>query len=164
MGLFKPKLRADIQEKLNRPGIRVFIAVDCVAGLPVPEGTISQIYCFDDRIEIVSNGVEYNLRMEKIQSVSIQMNGYAQTQFVSSTGGAILGAAVAGPIGAAIGGRVKEKSKTTIVSCLVFSYFNKDGELTYMAFDVSHTPKAKKVVQHFESIKKDRDASNPIEL
>lgn len=164
MGLFKPKLRADIQAKLNRPGVRAFISVPCVAGLPVPDRTLSQIYCFDDFVEIVSNGVEYNLRMDKIQSVSIQMNGYTQTQYVSSTGGAILGAAVAGPLGAAIGGRVKEKNQTTFVSCLVFSYFNKDGELTYIAFDVSHTPKAKTVVQHFENIKKDRGASNPIEL
>lgn len=125
MGLFKPKLRADIQEKLNRPGVRAFISVPCVEGLPVPERVLSQIYCFDDRIEIVSNGVEYLLRMEKIQSVTTQMNGYL---------------------------------------LLIISYVDKYDELTYVSFDVSHTPKVKEVVRHFENVKKDSGTGCPVEL
>lgn len=162
MGLFKPKLRADIAEKANRPGVRVFVSVRCTAGLPVPEDTLCQIYYFDDHVEVVAGGVEYTLRMEKIQSVSIETSGKTQTQFVSSAGGAMLGAAVAGPIGAAFGGRVKEKSKTTITSYLVFSYINKDGDVAYMAFDATHTPKCRDMAQLFQAGQRER--GGPVEL
>ena len=164
MGLFKPKLRADIAEKANRQGVRVFVSVPCTDGLPVPEGTLCQIYYFDDHIEVVAGGVEYALRMEKIRSVSIETSGKTQTQYVSSAGGAMLGAAVAGPVGAAFGGRVKEKSKTTITSYLVFSYTNKDGEAASMAFDATHTPKCRDMVQVFEADQKCRSASGPVDL
>ena len=164
MGLFKPKLRADIAEKKNRPGVRVFVAVPCVAGLPTPERALSQIYYFDDRVEVVSNDVEYNLPMDRIQSVSIQRSGDIQTQYVSSAGGALIGAAVAGPVGAAIGGRMKKKTETTITSYLVFQYINKSGEVTYMSFDASHTPKCQDMERLFQSSRKSGGASIQIEL
>ena len=126
MGLFKPKLNPEIRAKAERPGVRVFVSVPSASGLPVPERTLAQVYYFDDRIEIDAGGVEYDLSMDRIQSVSIQTNVDRQTQFVSSAGGALLGAAVAGPIGAAVGGRVKEKQTQQTESYLIIHYIGKD--------------------------------------
>lgn len=68
----------------------MFVSVPSASGLPVPERTLAQVYYFDDHVEIDAGGVEYDLSMDKIQSVSIQTNVDWQTQFVSSAGGALL--------------------------------------------------------------------------
>lgn len=153
MGLLKPGLRKDIEEKQNRPGVLAFVSVRCVAGLPVPEDIYAQIYYFEDRVEIVCGGVEYILPAEKIQDISIQTSLDVQRKFVSSIGGAALGAAVAGPVGAAIGGRVKEKKTVRVLSYLVIYYTNQAGESTYLAFDASHTPKCQTIAKLFQDKK-----------
>lgn len=109
MSLFKPKMDPAIKAKAERPGVLVFVSVPCVSGLPVPEKTMAQVYYFEDHLEIDAGGTEYNLTLEKVQEIAIQNHVEQQTQAVSSVGGAMLGAAIAGPIGAAIGGRAKER-------------------------------------------------------
>lgn len=149
MGLFKPKLDPAIKAKVERPGVRAFASVPCSSGLPVAESTLCQIYYFDDRLEIVAAGVEYTLKMEQIHNISIQTESNVQSQLVSSTGGAVLGAAIAGPVGAAVGGRAKKKEIRTFISYLTISYTSKDGSVAYMAFDASHTPKCREMESLF---------------
>ena len=150
MGLFKPKLNPEIRAKAERPGVRVFVSVPSASGLPGPERTLAQVYYFDDRIEIDAGGVEYDLSMDRIQSVSIQTNVDRQTQFVSSAGGALLGAAVAGPIGAAVGGRVKEKQTQQTESYLIIHYIGKDGTPAVLSFFAKHTPKCRELAELFQ--------------
>ena len=137
MGLFKPKLNPEIRAKAEQPGVRVFVSVPSASGLPVPERTLAQVYYFDDHVEIDAGGVEYDLSMDKIQSVSIQTNVDWQTQFVSSAGGALLGAAVAGPIGAVVG-------------YLIIHYIVKDGTPAVLSFFATHTPKCRELAELFQ--------------
>lgn len=65
-------------------------------------------------------------------------------------GGAMLGAAIAGPIGAAIGGRAKEKKIQSTTSFLVVSYTGKDGAPAYITFDALYTPKCADIVKLFQ--------------
>ena len=150
MGLFKPKLNPEIRAKAEQPGVRVFVSVPSASGLPVPERTLAQVYYFDDHVEIDAGGVEYDLSMDKIQSVSIQTNVDRQTQFVSSAGGALLGAAVAGPIGAVVGGRIKEKQTQQTESYLIIHYIGKDGTLAVLSFVATHTPKCRELAELFQ--------------
>ena len=140
MSLFKPKIDPAVKAKKERPGVRAFVSVPCSSGLPVAEGTLCQIYYFDDCLEIVAAGVEYTLKMEQVQDISIQTQSNVQSQFVSSSGGAILGAAIAGPVGAAVGGRVKEKKTQKRVSYMVITYTDKSGSVANIVFDSLFTP------------------------
>ena len=139
MSLFKPKMDPAIKAKAERPGVLVFVSVPCVSGLPVPEKTMAQ-----------AGGTEDNLTLEKVQEIAIQNHVEQQTQAVSSVGGAMLGAAIAGPIGAAIGGRAKEKKIQSTTSFLVVSYTGKDGAPAYIAFDALYTPKCADIVKLFQ--------------
>ena len=150
MGLFKPKLNPEIRAKAEQPGVRVFVSVPSASGLPVPERTLAQVYYFDDHVEIDAGGVEYDLSMDKIQSVSIQTNVDRQTQFVSSAGGALLGAAVAGPIGAVVGGRIKEKQTQQTESYLIIHYIGKDGTAAVLSFFATYTPKCRELAELFQ--------------
>lgn len=149
MGLFKPKVDPAVKAKKERPGVRAFVSVPCSSGLPVTEGTLCQIYYFDDCLEIVAAGVEYILKMEQVQDILIRTQSNVQSQFVSSTGGAILGAAIAGPVGAAVGGRAKKKEVREIALYLTISYTGKDGNAAYMAFIATHTPKCREMESLF---------------
>lgn len=150
MSLFKPKMDPAIKAKAERPGVLVFVSVPCVSGLPVPEKTMAQVYYFEDHLEIDAGGTEYNLTLEKVQEIAIQTHVERQTQAVSSVGSAMLGAAIAGPIGAAIGGRAKEKKIQSTTSFLVVSYTGKDGAPAYIAFDALYTPKCADIVKLFQ--------------
>lgn len=150
MGLFKPKMDPAVKAKAERPGVRVFVSVPCVAGLPVPEKTLAQIYYFDDRVEIDAGGTEYSLTLDRVRQIGIQTSVEQQTQVVSSVGGAVLGAAVAGPLGAAVGGRAKEKQTRSTSSYLVIHYIGKGGAPAYIAFDSLYTPKCTDIVKLFQ--------------
>ncbi|MDE6591208.1 MAG: hypothetical protein K2K53_12875, partial [Oscillospiraceae bacterium] len=106
-------------------------------------------YYLDNCLEIVSAGAEYTLKMEQVQDISIQTKSNVHSQLVSSAGGAVLGAAIAGPVGAAVGGRAKKKEVREIVSHLMISYTKKDGDPAYMAFVSSHTPKCREMESLF---------------
>lgn len=150
MGLFKPKTKPAIKAKMERPGVRFFVSVVCTAGLPVPDNTLSQIYYFDDRIEIDAAGVEYSISMDKITDISIQTSVSTQSHYEGSVGGAVLGAVVAGTLGAAIGGRPKEKKTQSTESYLVISYINQSGNAAYIAFNALYTPKCRDMVTLFQ--------------
>ena len=109
MGLLKPKLDPAIKAKLERPGVQVFAAVPCIAGLSAPVKTLCQLYYLDDRIEVDTPDTEYSISMERVQDVSLQKEFYEKSKVTSSMGGAFVGALIAGPTGAIIGGRPKEK-------------------------------------------------------
>ena len=80
----------------------------------------------------------------------IKTDSEIQKQYVSSVGGAIGGGILFGPIGAAIGGRAKQKTTHTTQSYLIITYKNSEGNLVNLAFDVTYNySKAHATVKEF---------------
>lgn len=104
-------------------------------GLTLPERTHCQLYLCDDRIVIEGNGITFNLANSKIIDISLKTDREIEKAYVSSSGGAVGGALLFGPVGALIGGRVKEKKNTKIITYLIITY-EKDDSPDYIAFDV----------------------------
>ncbi|PXV85088.1 hypothetical protein C8E03_11912 [Lachnotalea glycerini] len=153
MGLFKPKLRKDIEEKIKNLSPKSFISVGLTAGLPLPETTTCQLYYCDDRIEIDGNNVNFVLPFNKIQDISIKTSVEIAKNYVSSAGGAVAGAVLFGAVGALIGGRVKTKTEKNLTSYLIFTYIDDNNEVKYIGFDVTYTPKSKEFVTLYENQK-----------
>ena len=139
MGLLKPKLDPAIKAKKERPGVRAFVSVDCIAGILGSSNPLCQIYYLDDRIEVDTPDTEYSISMERVRDVSIQRE----------LGGAFVGALIAGPTGAVIGGRPKVKQTVHSASFLVIEYTGTDGALEQMVFDATYTPKCKDMATIF---------------
>lgn len=149
MGLLKPKLDPAIKAKKERPGVRAFVSVDCIAGIPGSANPLCQIYYLDDRIEVDTPDTEYSISMERVRDVSIQREFYEKSKVTSSMGGAFVGALIVGPTGAVIGGRPKVKQTVHSASFLVIEYARTDGELAQMVFDATYTPKCKDMATIF---------------
>lgn len=148
MGLFKPKLRSDIQDRIKDIDPRVFVSIPHVNGLPIAENTLCQIYYTDDNIFIDGSGQSFNLSNEKISAIEIKTDVEIQKQYVSSVAGGITGTIVFGPLGALIGGRVKEKKIKNTTRYLIITYTS-DNEIKYLGFDITYTPKALEIIKLF---------------
>lgn len=148
MGLFKPKLRSDIKDRIKEIDPRVFVSIPHVNGLPIAENTLCQIYYTDDNIFIDGSGQSFNLSNEKISAIEIKTDVEIQKQYVSSVAGGITGAIVFGPLGALIGGRVKEKKIKNTTRYLIITYTS-DNEIKYLGFDITYTPKALEIIKLF---------------
>ena len=149
MGLLKPKLDPAIKAKKERPGVRAFVSVDCIAGILGSSNPLCQIYYLDDRIEVDTPDTEYSVPMERVRDVSIQREFYEKSKVTSSMGGAFVGALIMGPTGAVIGGRPKVKQTVHSASFLVIEYTGTDGALEQMVFDATYTPKCKDMATIF---------------
>ena len=148
MGLFKPKLRSDIQDRIKEIDPRVFVSIPHVNGLPIAENTLCQIYYTDDNLFIDGSGQSFNLSNEKISAIEIKTDVEIQKQYVSSVAGGITGTLVFGPLGALIGGRVKEKKIKNTTRYLIITYTS-DNEIKYLGFDITYTPKALEIIKLF---------------
>lgn len=134
------------QEKLEKKKTATF---EHISGLPIAEEAICKVSLEDDRIKIVRNGDTYNLYKEKLLDVNIKTETVGSSQYVSSVGGAIAGGMIAGPLGAAIGGRTKEKGGMAHFYYLIFVY-EKDGQLQSIVFNaMGQYSKACKFVEDF---------------
>ncbi|WP_321993876.1 hypothetical protein [Clostridium butyricum] len=148
MGLFKPKLRSDIQDRIKEIDPRVFVSIPHVNGLPIAENTLCQIYYTDDNIFIDGSGQSFNLSNEKISAIEIKTDVEIHKQYVSSVAGGITGAILFGPLGALIGGRVKDKKIKNTTRYLIITYTS-NNEIKYLGFDITYTPKALEIIKLF---------------
>lgn len=120
-------------------------------GLSLPEKTYCHVYLCNDKVVIEGNGIAFNLLNDKIIDVSLKTNREIEKVYVSSAGGAVGGALLFGPLGAFVGGRVKEKRNTKTTTYLIFTY-DKDGNPDYIAFNVGlNSIKAIKFVDNFRN-------------
>lgn len=119
------------------------------AGLPLAENTFCELFYCPDHVEISGNGTQFNLTLDKITDISLTSSVDIHKHYVSSAAGAVGGALLFGPIGALIGGRVKEKKIRDVRTYLIFTYA-KDGAPDYIAFDVSGSLQSKKFVEEFK--------------
>ena len=106
-------------------------------GLPVAEGLVCVIQAYKDHVDFISGAMHLTLREEKIFDMCIKAETEIQQHYVSSIGGAVGGAVLFGPLGAAIGGRAKKKTTKTIDRFLIITYQNVNGEMAYLAFCVN---------------------------
>lgn len=148
-GLFlllkKAKTREEKEaERKNKEREEAIVYADHQVGLPLSEGAevkIERDYN-EDTLTITGGGNTFKLAFSKITDATIKTDVEIQRSYVSSVGGAIGGAALLGPLGAMIGGRVEEKKTTTTMHYLIITYL-KDGEVSYVGFDVSgNVPRA----------------------
>ena len=160
MGLFKPKLNKNIQNRLDTLKPRSFVSVTHIEGLPIAQNILCQLYYCDDKIVIDGSGTIFNLVLDKIQSIDISREVKLNKQLTSSAGGAVAGGLLFGAPGAIVGGRTKEKEVRDVKEYLVITYIN-NNEIKYISFDVAYTPKAKEFIKLFNQNSK---KENIIEL
>lgn len=123
-----------------------------VAGLSISENTDCDVFYCKDDIVIESSGLSYNLPHDRVTDICIKTETEIHSSYVSSIGGAIGGAVLFGPIGAVIGGRVKEKKKKENKKILIFTY-TKDNNVQYLGFyceGITSEQKASKFVKIFK--------------
>lgn len=132
------KERKKETKALKANGMTCEAALSHVNGLPIPENTLCNIRSFSDRIEISTNGNQFNLSKDKITDICFKTDVEIQKQYVSSVGGAIGGAVLFGPLGAMIGGRAKQKKNKEIHTYLIFTY-QKGDTIEYIGFDATNS-------------------------
>ena len=125
------KLRAKEQDMLSKD---IMISGKHITGLPIAEGVLCNVKYLADRIEIIQGGNTFNLNLSKITDITTTTDKEIQKQYVSSVGGAVGGAVLFGPLGAMIGGRVKEKNNTIITNYLIITYMD-DDQVKYISFE-----------------------------
>lgn len=148
MGFFKSRLNKDIEDKIKVLNAQAFISVPHINGLPIGENMLCQLYYANDKIVIDGSGTTFNLLLDKIQSIEMKTDVEIHKHYVSSVGAGITGAMVFGPLGALIGGRVKEKKVKDIKRYLIITY-QSDQEIKYLGFDITYTPKGIEFVKLF---------------
>lgn len=121
-------------------------------GLPIANGSESEISYKEECFEIKGAGNTITLSFDKITDICIKTDTEIQKQYVSSVGGAVAGAALFGPLGAIVVGRVKEKKDKTITQ---YSTYLKNGEIDCISFDVTEEYyKASEMIKKFNSNKR----------
>jgi len=140
----KKKEAAEMQSK----GIKNRLySVKHVYGLPCPEDTRVTIEAYKDRISFSANNVNYDLPYGRINDVCMKTDFEIRTQTTSSAGGAVAGAMLFGPLGAAIGGRTKSTNYFDAKDYLIFTYTDKTGKIAYMGFQISMKKDAKLFIE-----------------
>lgn len=122
--------------ELRSSGVINMAAGSLMAGLPLAEGTVCDIYEYGDKVVFKAGGSDFNLDKEKITDTSIKTDREITSQYVSSIGGAVAGAFLFGPLGAMVGGRAKQKKSNKVSQYLIFTYL-KEGSVDYISFDVT---------------------------
>ena len=141
------KERKEIMKATNASLMETFIHF---SGLPIPEGVACKVISLPDRYDFIANGATISLSKNKVTDICLKSDAEIQKQYVSSAAGAVGGALLFGPVGALIGGRVKEKKTKQIFTYLIFTY-ETNGELKYLALDVTYSvPKALKYKEEFK--------------
>lgn len=140
------------KEKIRNNNASYMAILKHFYGLPIADGIMTRCFWCNDKVIFEANGASFNLPFSKITDVSIKTDVEIQKQYVSSAGGAVAGAVLFGPLGAAIGGRAKEKTNRQITTYLIFTYLD-NQELKYIALESSYLPNAQKFVNAFQKIK-----------
>lgn len=110
------------------------IQVKHVSGLPIPQGITCQILVNNDNMQIVANGVNINLNLNKINGVSFEMDVDIEKYSKSSKLGGAIGAATFGVTGAIIGSAPKIKTERKVTGCTVISYTAQE-DAGYLLFE-----------------------------
>lgn len=108
-----------------------------IAGLPLRENVLCTVYLNDDNIEITSSGNIFKINLDRVTDLTLKTESEISVQSVSSAGGAIAGAVLFGPVGALIGGRVKQKKDVQTRECFIITYIKQNNDIDYIGFYVT---------------------------
>ena len=147
------------KEKMYR---KIKYKLTFVSGLPLMQGAVCKVVSTSDKIIIDGQGTTFELKKEKISSITIEKNITKQTQAVSSAGGALAGAMAFGVVGAAIGGRTTAKDIKLKKHYIVITYFDSEENLKYIIFD--HNNKGAYLVEDFKIFNKGNVVKKTVEI
>lgn len=126
-----------------------------ISGLNFRKNTLCQIHSYSDKYSFISSSLQFNLAKNKVVDLKIESNLDTQKRYVASTGKAIVGGLLCGPIGAIIGGQAKEKTIKTIYHYMIFTYTDENNTYKDICFDVTNIySKALKLVKEFNNTHK----------
>ena len=133
-----------------------------VSGLPLMQGAVCKVVSTFDKIIIDGQGTTFELKKEKISSITIEKNITKHTQAVSSAGGALAGAMAFGVVGAAIGGTATAKDFKLKKRYIVITYFDSEENVKYIIFDYNNNGAF--LVKDFELFNKDSVVKKTVEI
>ncbi len=133
-----------------------------VSGLPLMQGAVCKVVSTFDKIIIDGQGTTFELKKEKISSITIEKNITKHTQAVSSAGGALAGAMAFGVVGAAIGGKATAKDFKLKKRYIVITYFDSEENVKYIIFDYNNNGAF--LVKDFELFNKDSVVKKTVEI
>lgn len=143
----KAALKAQREEAKERNSR--MLVTEHMAGLPLAQSAACTVSFEEACITVHSSGNTFNLNYDKITAMDLKTSTEIQRAYVSSIGGAIAGGALFGPLGAMVGGRVKEKQSKTVENFIIFTYL-KDGNINYLSFKVQAAYKAMKLIRQYK--------------
>lgn len=127
-------------KKVKKP---VPIAVPLIDGLPIANNALTKINVLENAVLFESENNKIELPFNQLRNIHHTNTVDIQKTVSSSIGGAVGGFVLAGPLGAMIGGRSKEKTIRDLKLLLLFEYQSTEGKVKLISFDVTHTPKSK---------------------
>lgn len=133
-----------------------------VSGLPLIEGALCKVISTSDKIIIEGQGTSFELKKEKITSITIEKNITKHTQAISSAGGALAGAMAFGVVGAAIGGRTTTKNFKSLKQYIVITYCDSEENVKYIIFDNNN--KGAYLVADFKTFNKNNIVKKVVEI
>lgn len=128
----------------------IIAMVKHIEGLNLPESAGCMLTCGIENIKITCGKNIITLPVEKITSVSLINTKDVIHQASSSVGGAIMGGAIAGVVGAAIGGRSKDK-KITVTENLLAIMYNSNGETKHIYFSGGDQLRVSQIINRYGS-------------
>lgn len=129
----KKKMKTERKNKIKDKKASAYANLAHVNGLPIANDVSCEIFACPDHYEFVANGNTFTVSRDKVTDVSVKTDVEIEKQYVSSIGGAVAGAVIAGPLGAMVGGRAKKKESRTYTHYLIFTYVS-DEEIKYISF------------------------------
>lgn len=103
-------------------------------GLPIAIKAACQLISYPDHYDFLSGNMKFSLAKSKVMDVTCKTETEFQNQYISSAGGAVVGAALFGPLGAMVGGRTKKKTDMTIRHYLIITYMT-NNEVKYIILE-----------------------------
>lgn len=119
------------------------IVVPLIDGLPIAHNTLTKINVLADTLLFEGENSKIELSFKQLLNIHHTNTVDIKKTVSSSIGGAVGGFVLAGPLGAMIGGRNKEITMRDLKLLLIFEYQSSEGEVKFISFDVTHTPKSK---------------------
>lgn len=137
------------KQKIKEYKPREYAGLVHLAGLPIPENVPCLMLYMDDRLLFLWENKTVRLNLTQIQNMAFTFEFQTQDHLTSSIGSAVVGGMLAGPIGAAIGGRTKKRQTTTHKRYLIIEAADGQGQPMRIILDATVNKKADAIIKIF---------------